>query len=135
MPLRRNHDAPLPSVARNGDQAQAGGALRDSKLAQRRHDLLGVLRKSNKDGAIAQWVKRLYKASEEVDVDEDEEEKTRKLEHFANICPMQGEKLVACDMLSIFNDRWFGQWLALRKPFRRLEDLLDKAIVDKAGLG
>ena len=96
---------------------------------------LEFCRKSNKDGAIAQWVKRLYKASEEVDEDEDEEEKTRKLEQFANVCSMQGEKLVACDMLSIFNDRWFGQWLALRKPFRNLDDLLDEAIVDKAGLG
>ena len=94
--------------------------------------LLEFCRKSNKDGAIAHWVARLHKESEDFDPNDDEEVKTRKLEAFANICPMRGEKLVACDMLSIHNDRWFGQWLALRKPFRALEDLLDRNVADKA---
>ena len=84
--------------------------------------LLEFLRKSNKDGAIAQWVKRLHGATGGGTA----------LEDFANACPMKGQKLVACDTLSIYNDRWFGQWLALRKPFRSLEDLLDANIVDKA---
>jgi hypothetical protein len=84
---------------------------------------LEFCRKSNKEGAIAQWVQRLHKTSSSDDVP---------LKVFANACPMKGEKLVACDTLSIFNDRWFGQWLALRKPFRKLEDLLDSTIIDKA---
>ena len=57
------------------------------------------------------------------------------LEAFAKICHMSGERLIACDMLSIFNDRWFGQWLALRKPFRLLEELLDAEVVEKACFG
>ena len=52
---------------------------------------------------------------------------------FARKSTMQGQKLIACDMLSLFNDRWFGQWLALRQPFRELEKLLDAEIVEKAG--
>ena len=57
------------------------------------------------------------------------------LEAFANACPMRGEKLVACDMLSIYNDRWFGQWLVLRKPFRSMEELLVAEVVEKARIG
>ena len=95
--------------------------------------LLEFCRKSNKDGEIAQWVARLFNQSEAVDPEEDEEAQTEKLKTFANECPMRGQKLVACDMLSIFNDRWFGQWLALRKPFRVLDDLLDPSVIEKAG--
>lgn len=95
--------------------------------------LLEFCRKSNKDGEIAQWVRRLFDQEESTDTaDSDEEAKQQQLEAFANQCPMRGQKLVACDMLSIYNDRWFGQWLALRKPFRALEDLLDTSIIEKA---
>ena len=77
-------------------------------------------------------MKRLQKEAE--GIQEDEEVQAERLKAFANACPMKGEKLVAYDMLSIFNDRWFGQWLAMRKPFRNLEDLLDDNIVQKAPL-
>ena len=92
---------------------------------------LEFCRKSNNAGDIARWVRRLQKAAE--GIQEDEEVQAERLQAFANVCPMKGEKLVACNMLSIFNDRWFGQWLALRQPFRNLEDLLDDNIVQKAG--
>lgn len=90
----------------------------------RREDMsfLEFLRKINDNGEIHQWVKRAYKQSDQ----------TVTLEDFANSCPMRGERLIACDMLSIFNDRWFAQWLTLRKPFRDLNDLLDANVVDKA---
>ena len=88
--------------------------------------LLEFLRKSNEAGDIISWVKDLHKADTKTGGGQS-------LESFANTCPMKGQKLIACDMLSLFNDRWFGQWLALRKPFRDLEKLLDAEIVNKAG--
>ena len=89
--------------------------------------LLEFLRKSNEAGDIISWVKDLHKADTKAGGGQS-------LESFANACPMKGQKLIACDMLSLFNDRWFGQWLALRKPFRDLEKLLDAEIVKKAGI-
>ena len=88
--------------------------------------LLEFARKSNEAGDIIAWVKDLHKDYQKAGGDQT-------LQAFANSCPMQGQKLIACDMLSLFNDRWFGQWLALRQPFRELEKLLDAEIVEKAG--
>eukprot|EP00435_Cladocopium_sp_Y103_P002347 s4062_g1.t1 len=87
---------------------------------------LEFCRKTNKDGAVHQWVVSLYK-----DVTDTDGDSPMSLADFANKCTMRGEKLGACDMLSIFNVRWFGQWLALRKPFRSLEDLLRNDIVEQ----
>ena len=83
--------------------------------------LLEFARKTNKKGEIAQWVrqKRIKQGSAET------------LEDFANGCEMEGEKLIAVEMVSVFNDRYFGQWLALRSPFRSLEDLLHPAVTEK----
>ena len=46
------------------------------------------------------------------------------------IAPWPGMEM-ACDTVSLFNDRWFGQWLALRQPFRKLSDLLLNDVVEK----
>ena len=85
--------------------------------AWRREDmsLLEFARKTNKKGEVAQWIrqKRIKQGSAET------------LEDFANGCQMEGEKLIAVETVSVFNDRYFGQWLALRSPFRALEDLTD----------
>ena len=54
-----------------------------------------------------------------------------RLEAFANSCEMEGEKLIAVETVSVFN-RYFGQWLALRSPFRTLEELIDPAVAEKA---
>ena len=35
-----------------------------------------------------------------------------------------GEKIVAAEMVSIFNDRYSGQWLLLNRPFRRAAEFL-----------
>ena len=74
--------------------------------AWRREDmsLLEFARKTNKKGDIAQWV--LHKRNN-----------AEPLEDFANNCETEGKKLIAVEMVSVFNDRYFGQWLALRIPF------------------
>ncbi|CAE7473081.1 Pif1 [Symbiodinium pilosum] len=92
-------------------------AYEDSSWRCENMSLLEFCRKTNSDGQIAKWVVKLHK-----------------LHAFANNCPTRGEKLVACDMLSVFNDRWFGQWLALRKPFQQLNGLLSKEVQEKVPL-
>ena len=100
-------------------------AYETSKWRSDNMSLLEFCRKTNNQGAVHNWVVRQWKAAGG--------EGAQTLEEFARTCPMRGEKLVACDMLSLFNDRWFGQWLALRKPFRALDELLVEDIVNKAG--
>ena len=91
--------------------------------AWRREDmsLLEFARKTNKKGEIAQWVWNKWNKQGSVE----------SLENFANSCKMEGEKLIAVETVSVFNDRYFGQWLALRSPFRALEDLIDPAVAEK----
>ena len=102
-------------------------AYETSKWRSDSMSFLEFCRKTNDKGAIHQWVVRQWKASSGQANDG-----SPSLEEFANTCPMKGEKLMACDMLLLFNDRWFGQWLALRKPFRSLDALLRADIVDQA---
>ena len=106
-------------------------AYEDSSWRRENMSLLEFCRKTNSDRQIARWVVKLHKASGDVQPTDGAATKLRKLHVFANNCPMRGEKLVACDMLSVFNDRWFGQWLALRKPFRQLNDLMSKEVQEK----
>lgn len=49
------------------------------------------------------------------------------LEVFANDYKTRGEKLIAATTKSMLNDRYYAQWLALNKPFRKLEDFQDTA--------
>ena len=48
-------------------------------------------------------------------------------EEFANTYECRGEKLVAATTYSMLNDNYYGQWLALHKPFRALEDFVQQA--------
>ena len=59
--------------------------------------------------------------------------RARSLEAFANHYKCRGEKLVAAGMHSMSSDRYYGQWLVLHAPFRRLEDFLaeESDIVEK----
>ncbi|CAJ1362209.1 unnamed protein product, partial [Effrenium voratum] len=41
------------------------------------------------------------------------------LQEFARACPVFGEKIIAAEMVSPFNDKYYGQWLLLHRPFRR----------------
>lgn len=49
------------------------------------------------------------------------------LTDFANCYQTRGEKLIAAATNSMLNDRYYAQWLALNKPFRRLEDFQEHA--------
>ena len=44
------------------------------------------------------------------------------LESFANNCQTERQKLLAAAAYSHFNDKFFGQWLVLHRPFRRIEE-------------
>ena len=39
--------------------------------------------------------------------------------------------MVAADMVNRLNDKYYGQWLALHVPFRKLADLNDAEITEK----
>ncbi len=79
-----------------------------------RMTLLEFLRKTNAMGKIHQWLERRHQASGS----------EQSLDHYANDYRMRGEQIVACHMLSRRNDRYFGQWLVLNVPFRKISELL-----------
>ena len=122
---------PWPSMEH---KPQVVKAYEESEWRREDMSLLEFCRKTNQDGQIARWVRRKLAATDKEAMPEGEGRRQEQelLEAFANACPMRGEKLVACDMLSIYNDRWFGQWLVLRKPFRSMETLLVPEVVEKA---
>ena len=70
--------------------------------------LLEFLRKTNDHGEISSWIKEKWKLSGAA----------QPLEEFANAAPMDGEKIIACEMGSHLRDRFYGQWLTLFVPFR-----------------
>ena len=43
------------------------------------------------------------------------------LEHFAKAYTTRGQKLIAASTYSMLNDKYYGQWLVLHRPFRALE--------------
>ena len=43
------------------------------------------------------------------------------IQDFANQYSTRGQKLIAASTYSMLNDKYYGQWLVLHKPFRRLE--------------
>ena len=49
------------------------------------------------------------------------------LKAFANGYVCRGEKLVAATTHSMLNDKYYGQWLAMHKPFNRLEQFVEEA--------
>ena len=85
--------------------------------------LLDFLRKTNRSGQVVAWLKKLHKASGSAEP----------LESFAADFVVQGQQIVAAGTLSKFNDNFFGQWLLLHVPFRRLEDFYEP-IEDKLAL-
>ena len=80
----------------------------DADWAAGQISLLDFLRKTGPDGQILKWLKDKHTESQS----------PCSLEHFAANYRMAGEKLVAADMLSRLNDRFYGQWLMLHVPFR-----------------
>ncbi|CAK9101303.1 ATP-dependent DNA helicase PIF1 [Durusdinium trenchii] len=89
-------------------------AWRDDRMT-----LLEYLRKANGRGDIIQWIQRAHaKADTALD-----------LADFACQCRCFGEKVIAAEMVSVFNDKFFGQWLMLNVPFRKAETFLSDDIV------
>ena len=76
--------------------------------------LLEFLRKSNAQGEVVHWLRRAHSAQGD----------GRSLEEFARGYQTFGDKIIAAEMVRIFNDRYFGQWLLLNRPFRRAAEFL-----------
>ena len=87
--------------------------------------LLEFLRKTNKAGEIAGWVKAAWKKQEQEHGDR------RTLVEFANDVPMDGEKIIGCAMVSRLNDKFFGQWLVLNVPFRTITELVPAVVIER----
>ena len=49
------------------------------------------------------------------------------LKAFANDYVCRGEKLVAATTHSMLNDKYYGQWLAMHRPFNHLEQFVEEA--------
>ncbi|CAE7520233.1 pif1, partial [Symbiodinium pilosum] len=73
--------------------------------------LLEWLRKTNANGEILTWIKKAHAKS-----GSDE----------------SGEKVIAAETVRIFNDKFFGQWMALNLPFRDMGELLDVEVMERA---
>ena len=74
--------------------------------------LLDFLRKTNRAGQIANWLKKLHAADSQ----------GRSLEHFAREYTCRAEVAVSAEMYSRFNDKFYGQWLVLHVPFLSIDD-------------
>ncbi|CAK8987418.1 unnamed protein product, partial [Durusdinium trenchii] len=86
----------------------------DAGWAAGKISLLDFLRKTGSNGQILAWLKKLHAAS-----GSDES-----LGDFAAQYSVQGEKVVAAECLSKFNDLFFGQWLMLHVPFTDPRDFV-----------
>ena len=85
--------------------------------------LLQFLRRSNKDGQVLDWLQREHRR--------DYPDGDVPLADFARTCQLFGEKLIAADMVSMTNDTFYGQWLALHIPFDDLDALVPKEISER----
>ena len=79
--------------------------------------LLDFLRKTTGDGRVCHWLKQLHKKHVQ-----DGGHQSR--QDFVRDYTCQGEKVVAAEMLSRLNDRFYGQWLMLHCPFTKASDFL-----------
>ncbi|CAJ1342196.1 unnamed protein product [Effrenium voratum] len=85
--------------------------------ARGRVSLLDFLRKTTEEGQICGWLRKAHARAGGAAVAGD-------LDSFAAAYAVRGEKVVAADMVSRFNDRFFGQWLMLHTPFEQPSDFL-----------
>ncbi|CAE7481979.1 unnamed protein product [Symbiodinium sp. CCMP2592] len=81
--------------------------------------LIEYLRKVNKKGSILEHIRKAYLKTDG----------SISLHTFALRYETFGEKIIAAEMVSMQNDKFFGQWMALHIPYKRLEDLLLPDIV------
>ena len=83
--------------------------------------LLEFLRKSNDAGDVIDWLRKAHAAKDPAS----------DLGEFATEYRTFGEKVIAAEMVSPFNDKYFGQCLMLYKPFRNALDFLDPEVMAK----
>ena len=83
--------------------------------------LLEFLRKSNDAGDVISWLQKAYEAADTA----------LDLGEFATAYSTFGEKIIAAEMVSVFNDKYFGQWLMLNMPFRNAVDFLNPEVMAK----
>ena len=97
----------------------------DQAFAKTREDLLRRWKQHKKDMKDAD--EDYLELSEFLAQEEEGYEGLTSLTDFANQYKTRGEKLIAATTNSMLNDRYYAQWLALNKPFRRLEDFQEQA--------
>ena len=97
----------------------------DKAFAKTRQDLLRRWKQHKKDMKDAD--EDYLELSEFLAQEEEGYEGLTSLTDFANQYKTRGEKLIAATTNSMLNDRYYAQWLALNKPFRRLEDFQEQA--------
>eukprot|EP00435_Cladocopium_sp_Y103_P067628 s916_g30.t1 len=82
--------------------------------------LLEFLRKTNEHGNIAGCLQEEWRQSNS----------EMGLQTYANQFEMQGQKVVACTMVSRLKDCFYGQWLLLHVPFNTVKELWNQHVVD-----
>jgi len=80
--------------------------------------LFQFLRKTNTEGCIHRALKKRWQAATQA------KETEEPLERWAIAQPERGDTLIAAAFLSRYNDEYYGQWLLMNRPFRKLEDFL-----------
>ncbi|CAE8592102.1 unnamed protein product, partial [Polarella glacialis] len=108
---KRSFTVPVPD---NPDQPREVRLYQQCSWRSEDMSMLEFLRKSNNEGGICGWLRELHRKSGS----------TASLTAFANTYKMQGEKIVACDMVSRMNDKYYGQWLVLHVPFSSVTDFV-----------
>ena len=110
--------APWPGMPQmpNFVEAYENCGWRDDRMT-----LLEYLRKTNDKGDIIHWLQRAH-ASADTALD---------LGAFASQYKTFGEKVVAAEMVTIFSDKYFGQWLLLHVPFRSAAAFLAEDILER----
>ncbi|CAE8608166.1 unnamed protein product, partial [Polarella glacialis] len=108
---KRSFTVPVPD---NPDQPREVRLYQQCSWRSEDMSMLEFLRKSNNEGGICGWLLELHRKSGS----------TASLAAFANTYKMQGEKIVACDMVSRMNDKYYGQWLVLHVPFSSVTDFV-----------
>ncbi|CAK9089817.1 unnamed protein product [Durusdinium trenchii] len=109
--------APHPGM----EQPPAYVALYEQATWRGEMTLLEYLRRVNNKGNILEHIRKAHK----------KDTRGLSLESFAIRYETFGEKVIAAEMVSMLNDKYYGQWMALNVPFETLSGLLVQDIVDK----
>ena len=95
-------------------EAQLSPALRSRELALR-HAVDRVLAEGQQEGRHPRASRKAYLRTDQSIIG---------LQDFAVRYETFGEKIIAAEIISMQNDKLYGQWMALNVPYKCLEDLL-----------